>query len=1031
MHEEKNNLLRGRVDQFYNRTHDRVIAASVPLAAGFAPSKDPVPFKDRLKAKYRSIQEGAEWGQTWDSAWFKLTATVPREWKGKTVAAQLDFNGEGLVSRKDGVPLQGITNGSVFKEGFGRDIVRLFEPCKGGEKVELWVETAANGLFGVEKEQDPAQNCPTRHGNYLGKVNRMRLCVLDEEMWHLRLDMEILKDLANNLPGDSVRRARIFRCLNEAIDAFADNPANAAQSRAVLQREMDRPACSSDLTVTAVGHAHIDTGWLWRVRESYRKCARTFSSQIRLIERYPGYVFGASQAQLYAFTKERYPELYAKIQRQVKAGGWEVQGGMWVEADCNVISGESMVRQFLHGKNFFMDEFGVDVRNLWLPDVFGYSAALPQILKKTGCDFFVTQKISWNQFNLFPHHTFVWRGIDGSEVITHFPPENNYNSLLMPRALLAGQRRFKEKDLVDGYLSLFGVGDGGGGPREEDIERGLRQKDLEGAPKVRFGPAQKYLDGLRKYDGKLETWVGELYLELHRGTLTTQSWVKRGNRKLEQRLRQVEFLCACLPLEQYPQDDFDAIWKMLLRNQFHDIIPGSSITEVYQDTLNEYADAEQTCTHLADRAAGKLFHKDKKALVLFNCLSCTYDDPVRLPAAWRDSAIEDAAGQPVPVQREADGAVALATVPAQGFLTLRKATGKPAAAKPSHDLVLENARVRYEFAADGTLSGAFDKEAGCDILAGGAKGNVLSLYIDRPHNWDAWEVDITYENELLETARCVTAKSVAAGPVRQRLQFAFTVGVGSKIVQDVTLAANSKRLDFQTVIDWAEKHRMLRVAFPTRVESPKASFDIQYGYTERPTHRNTSWDMARFEVVAHRYVDLSGPDYGIALLNDCKYAHKVHHNVIDLNLLRAPTYPDPDADQGRHEVTYSLLPHTGTLVQSNVMTEAMKLNQGMAAFDGCRADSAQAPCRLEGAGLSLEVLKKAEKENCRVIRLVETRGSRSSGTLTVADPATRLVETNLMEWTDGRAVACAKPITVTLDPFEIRTYKIVSVKKRA
>ncbi len=1022
--EKRQDLYRKKLHQFIDRLGKRVLTQSKPFEASFAWSKDPVPFKERLALRYEPITEGERWGGAWDSAWFRLRGTVPAAWKGENVVAQLEFNGEGMAFSKDGCPIQGLTNGSVFGPGgdeSARTILPLFPSAKGGERVELWIETAANGLFGIRREPDPDRDCPKRHGSYEGKVNRIRLCVFEPELWHLWLDMDVLFNLMLAQPEGSSRRARLFKGLSEAADMFADNPANASNCRAHLAALLILPAHASAPTITAVGHAHIDTGWLWPVRETVRKTARTFSSQLDLIERYPGYVFGASQPQLYAFMKERYPALYEKVKKAVKAERWEPQGAMWVEADCNIISGESMVRQVLHGKNFFMDEFGFDVRNLWIPDVFGYSASMPQIMKRAGVDYFLTQKISWSQFNQFPHTTFRWRGIDGTEMLTHFPPENTYNSILNPGALVKTEANFREKELLDDMMCLFGIGDGGGGPKAEQIERGLRMRNIEGAPKVRFGRADDFFDRLEKFSNELPVWSGELYLELHRGTLTTQSRTKRGNRQLELALRETEYLWSCLPLSEYPLATLDKMWKLLLINQFHDIIPGSSIHWVYEQTEKEHAECLATCAELKQTAAAQLFDKDKNAVTLVNTLSHDCAQPVLLPAGWKGGLV-DADGKVVPVQRELDGTVvATAAIPPQGVVTLTRGGSETIAAK-GKGLLLENSLVTYQFAKNGELLSAYDKEEKRDILAEGCHGNVLTLYEDRPANYDAWDIDIFYEEQILETAHGVSAESLGSGPVRQVLL--FTLGIGeSSITQKVSLAAGSKRLNFQTHVEWRERHRMLRVAFPVNVAADQACFEIQYGYARRNTHRNVSWDMARFEVAAHRYADLSDNQYGVAILNDCKYGHKIHENVLDLNLLRSPTEPDPDADQGAHDFTYSLLPHTGTLIDSGVIAEAARLNQPPAIFAGFRPRTHFVPVTVDGKGVSLEVLKKAEKENCHVIRLVETRGCRTSAEVSLLNPKAKLVETNLMEWTDEKALG-GGTIRIPMKPFEIRTFKI-------
>ncbi|MBM4152436.1 MAG: alpha-mannosidase, partial [Kiritimatiellaceae bacterium] len=904
------------------------------------------------------------------------------------------------------------------------DVVELISSAQGGEPVDLWVETAANGLLGVTREVDLPVGDSKRYGHYAGVVHRIRLCVLDEALWGLRLDLQVLKGWLGVLPAKSVRYARILRCIGQSIDAYKDDPSNATACRQILAKELQQPADASALTVHAIGHAHIDTGWLWPVRESIRKCARTFSSQLRLIDRYPEYVFGASQPQHYAFVKKHYPELYERIRTAVAEGRWECQGGMWVEADCNIINGESMIRQIVHGKNFFRDEFGVDVRNVWLPDVFGYSAAMPQMLRKAGVDFFVTQKISWSQYNVFPHTTFKWRGIDGSDVLTHFPPEGNYNSSLNPELLNRGVERFLEKDFLPGFLSLYGVGDGGGGPHEEHIELGLRQANLEGSPKVRFEFAQTFLDALPAYANELPVWSGELYLEVHRGTLTSQARTKRNNRLLENRLRQVEFLCAVNSLADYPLAVLDGLWKILLLNQFHDIIPGSSIRLVYEQTEKEHAEAMAKCDQLLEQTAASLFAFDVSSLVLVNVLSYEYQRPVILPESWSGVEVK-VNGMHCPSQQEAGRTVVQVRIPALQRVTLTKCPQSvlsEGVIDPS--LILENELVRYEFSADGRLIDAWDKECGCAILASGGEGNVFTLYEDRPNRYDAWDVDACYEKMVLGHAVSQSARGVADGAVRRSLQFELTIGISS-ISQTVHLTRNSKRLDFETQVDWREKHHMLRTAFELNVMADRVACDIQYGYVERPTHRNTSWDVAKFEVAAQRYIDLSGHEYGVALLNDCKYGHKAHDHVLDLNLLRSPTDPDPDADQGSHQFIYSLLPHHGRLIDSTVMAEAAQINMTPVCFDGYRDEGKGVlPVRMEGSGVSLEVVKKAEKEECLILRFVETRGCRSVCTLSPVMHGVVLVETNLMEWTDCEPVAVEIPVQLVFKPFEIKTFKV-------
>ena len=682
-----------------------------------------------------------------------------------------------------------------------------------------------------------------------------------------------------------------------------------------------------------------------------------------------------------------------------------------------------MVRQFLHGKNFFMDEFGEDVKNLWIPDVFGYSAAMPQIIRQAGCDYFLTQKISWSWSNKFPYHTFNWRGIDGSEVLTHFPPEDTYNASVVPRELVPAETKFNENTILDEFMSLYGIGDGGGGPKEEYLERAKRLANLEGCPKVKFGRADRFFERIAACRDKLPTWSGELYLELHRGTLTVQARTKRNNRKLEELLATVEFAHSLLPLSEYPAEALDRIWKTLLINQFHDIIPGSSIRKVYETTEREHAEALEAAARLAGDAVRKLGRAASGAVTLVNSLSVPQDDPVVLPAEWDGSAVLDASGSALPAQIEDGRVVAAVTVPADALTVLARGAGRAPACEPLEGRVLENGLIRYEFDADGRLTRAFDKEAGREVLPPGAAGNEFSLYVERANNHEAWDIEIFYEQQKCGTAKSIEPARGWRGPVRSGLEFRLGIG-NSRLVQRVTLAEGSKRLDFATEAEWHEERKMLRVAFPVAVFTEEANFDIQYGTVRRPTHRNTSWDAARFEVCGQKFADLSEEFYGAALLNDCKYGYKVFGTTLDLCLLRAPKFPDWDADQGHHEFIYSFLPHTGSLNNSGVRSEAAKLNRPALAVPGVAAE-AVSPLSLEAATVALTVVKKAEKEDCLVIRLVEQAGRNSQAVLTV--PAgKRLVGTNLLEWTNDDVLTPeAGTVALTFRPYEIKTFKVV------
>ena len=1019
MNKKETAIIVSRIEQWNNRLKDYFVEDRTTLTSKYAWSKNAVPFSEKNKLKYKPITKGKSWGKEWDSAWFCLKGNIKKEWRGKKIIADLDFSGEGLVYDPKGKEIQGITNASIWDQNFVRTRVLIPKTCIKNNEVEIWVETAANSLFGIFVDVDPEQDNPKRHGTFDAKVQTIDIGIFREDIWHLYLDVRILLGLIEKLEKDSTQRLRIINSLNKAVIAFKDDKKDANSSRNILSAELNKRASSSELKVAAVGHAHIDTGWLWPVKETIRKCARTFTTQLDLIERYPDYVFGASMPQHYQFMKDFYPSIFKRIKAAVKKGQWELQGGMWVEADCNLISGESMVRQLLYGKIFFKKEFGVDVDNLWLPDVFGYSAALPQILKQAEIDYFLTQKISWNQFNDFPHQTFNWRGIDGTEILTHFPPENTYNSELDTKFLMPAQKTFKEKDKLNEFMSLFGVGDGGGGPKPENIELGKRLKNLEGAPKVSFDHAKNFFRRLNRKKNQLETWVGELYLELHRGTLTTHGLVKKQNRKLENKLKAVEFLWSNCDLKSYPHNDLDEAWKKLMINQFHDIIPGSSINLVYKNTHKEYEGIHKTCDKLLNKSASILFKKDKNSFTLVNSLSYPFKGVVKIPYKYKGYQIISDDKISLATQQVNKDIVCFVDLEPFSFKTFSKGQKEKSKTVNHPSLVLENKYVKYEFHKDGTLKSAYDKELKLNFL--GSNGNVLSLYEDRPLNWDAWDIDFYYKDSLLETSKVERIEKVRAGVVNSSLNISYTIG-NSTIKQHISLSNHSKRLDFNTSVDWKEKHKMLRVHFPTTITNEQATFDIQYGHVKRNTHKNTSWDKAKFEVVGHKYADLSNNDYGVALMNDCKYGYSIFDNTIDLNLLRSPINPDADADIGYHEFINSFYPHNKDLIRSNVIEESTLLNHSPIVFEGYKNLSTSSTITYKGKGIEITAFKKSEYKNEIIIRTVETLGRNSEGNIYLDGEIT---ETNLLEQKNiNKPKRIKEKYFLKLKPFEIKTFKI-------
>lgn len=1020
-----------RAERFLRRLDGDLFAEQRRFEARIAPSgMEHVAWEDRLSRPFHPISEGEMWGTLWESAYLHLTGVIPGDWRGLPVALHLNVGGEALLFSADGMPQRSFTNTSVFAAHYRREFQEYAHSAEPGP-FELWLECAGNGMLGAETNPD----CPGAHCE-VGLIRSLRYGVFRPEVRRLKWKLEIALGLLGlrfgcvnclpeavraAFPAGSFQESRLRAVIAEAIDVYAGDPANAARSSAILDRVLGIGAPAGTMQLTAVGHAHIDTGWLWPVRETVRKCVRTFANQISLLEKYPEYVFGASQPQHYLFVKERAPRLYEKIRAAVKAGRWELQGGMWVEADCNLPSGESLVRQFLHGKNFFRDEFGVDVHTLWLPDVFGYSGALPQISCKAGCNHFLTQKICWNNYNKFPYHAFRWYGIDRSELLAFFPPEDNYNALLSPEQLNYGADNFHENHLHEEFLSLFGIGDGGGGPQEDFIERGRLCADLNGSPRVRFGRADGFFARLEAKRAQLPAWHGELYFEMHRGTLTSQARIKRDNRFCEQQLAATEFLMSHLAPGAYPKNELDRNWKTLLRNQFHDILPGSSIGEVYAVAAREHAEILHSCEMLQERAARELFRPEERSLTCCNTLDRTIPVRIALPENW--SSCAEAVSE-----IDADGRVFVQLELPPGFTVLHRDDRPAFPQVESADLVLENELIRYRFDAAGRLTEAFDKAAGRAVLA--APGNDFTLYVDRPTGYDAWNIERYYENEPAEPVTLSHYSGCRRSPLGSELTLEFACGRHSTIRQQVRLNEGGKLLEFDTQIQWHERDRMLRVAFPTSIETDEATFDIQYGFVRRPTRRNTSWDWARFEVMHHRYVDLSDAEYGAALLNDCKYGCKVLDGVIDLALLRSTGWPAENADRGEQRFRYGFLPHSGALNDSDVEVQAAAFNRPVLVFAGYDGSAVSAPIRrVAGDGVGIEVLKQAEKSEDLIVRVVALGDRAARGEFRCAAAIRRVEECDLMEWRREREIPLSKDngFSLELKPFEIKTLRLSCV----
>jgi alpha-mannosidase len=966
-------------------------------------TQEPVPFEERQSGKHLELKPGDKWGGLFDCAWFRFTGAVPPETAGREVVLLLDVNGEMLVVDPQGNPWQGltsVTSGYDYSLGApGKRVLDLVGPIASGDVIEVWADAGCNDLFGVLQED--------------GRVKEAAVAVRNTEIRALHYDFEVLRELMEQLPEDSPRWHQIWSALDQVVLMAAEPTEEiAAEARRVLAPLLAAKGGDPSLTISAIGHAHMDLAWLWPIRETIRKGARTFTTALRMMERYPDYVFGASQPQLYQWMKDYYPSLYDEVKARYAEGRWEVQGAMWVESDTNVPSGESLVRQLLYGKRFYRDEFGKEVTNLWLPDVFGYSAALPQILRKAGVETFMTQKLSWSIVNDFPHHTFWWEGIDGSRVLAHMLPEDTYNSSAAPRALTKAAKQYKDKDVSANCLLLFGIGDGGGGPGMEHLERLAREKDLDGLPPVVQETAERFFNRIR--DGQsYRRWVGELYLERHQGTYTTQARNKRYNRKLELALRDAEMLqalAAWLGDLEYPVAEFEEIWREVLLYQFHDILPGSSITRVYEESLERYAVLLDRVNALASQAqAALLGHLSpgdaEDPVVVINTLSWPRAEWVRSGERWMK-----------------------AEVPPMGFAVVDRVAASWTGSSPKVEpRLLDNGLLRVELAADGSIASIVDKRHNRQVLQPGEAGNTLAVYFDPG---DAWDFAMDYDEREPERFVLVSAEPFEDGPVagiRQVYHYEQD-GRVSVLTQEIRLTAGSPRLDFVTHVDWKASARMLRTSFPVDVHANEATCEVQFGWIKRPTHENTTWDLARYEVCAQRWVDLSERGYGVALLNDCKYGHQLRGSVLDLNLLRSPHSPDPVADRAEHEFTYSLYPHAGDHIAGGVLRAAAALNTPLRVAELVGAGAAPLPqgsiVSIDVPNVVIEAMKRAEDGPGLLIRMYETDGARAQARVRVAVDFAAAALVDLMEENPVPLTMVDGTVTVSFGPHEIQTLRL-------
>ncbi|MFI1678284.1 alpha-mannosidase [Streptomyces sp. NPDC020607] len=979
------------------------------LSVWHAPG-EPVPVGTALEAEYEPFETGTEWGNPWSTSWFRIQGQVPDEWRGRRVEVVIDpgftgegpgFQAEGLVYDAAGVPLKGVHPRNRH--------IPVASPAQGGEPVHLLLEAAANPAVLHDFVPTPLGDVLTAGNTPIYRFTSADLAVLNEDVWQLILDIEVLSELMRELDADRPRRHEILRALEDMLDALDlhDVPGTAAAARAELADVLARPAHASAHRVSAAGHAHIDSAWLWPLRETVRKASRTFANVTALAEEYPELVFACSQAQQYAWVKEHQPHIWERIKKAVADGTWAPVGSMWVESDANMPGGEALARQITHGMRFFREELGVETEEIWLPDSFGYTAAFPQLAKLAGVRWFLTQKLSWNQSNKMPHHTFWWEGIDGTRVFTHFPPVDTYNSQFHGAELAHAERNFADKGRASRSLVPFGWGDGGGGPTREMMERARRLRSLEGSPRVEIEkPSAFFAAAQEEYGAQAPVWSGELYLELHRATYTTQAATKRGNRRSEHALREAELWCTAAavrdPAYVCPYDTLDRLWKTVLLHQFHDILPGSSIAWVHREARDTY---ERVLAELDGITASAVRSLGAGGPAVLNA------------SPYARSEVVD----------PGDGMLVRVDVPAHGTQSVDAArdAGAGAVAHTTGDtILLTNEHLSVTVDAAGLLASVKDLDAGREVLA--APGNLLQLHPDHPTHYDAWDLDKHYRRRHTDLTAADSVELVEDGPLRVAVRVVRTFGA-SRITQEIRLAAGSRRLDVVTDVDWRESEKVLKAAFPLDVHAERSAAEIQFGHVHRPTHANTGWDAARYEICAHRWLRVAEEGYGVAVLNDATYGHDVTRTehadalgtTVRLTLLRAPHSPDPETDQGRHRFTYALLPGADT---GDAVAEGLALNLPLRVADCPVLPSL---VDVDHPAVTVESVKLADDRSGDVIvRLYESRGGRAAATLRTSFPVARAEVTDLLERPLHEAGTGEAGLALALRPFQIVTLRL-------
>jgi alpha-mannosidase len=1029
-----------------------VWTASHPLSAEVLQVEDahgePITAETALSRPFRPVSTGWAWGPRWSTAWFRISGSIPAAWAGLPVSLRFSSGTEGQIwsirtaDRDTGhaTPLQGLD--------VNRDAYHLTPSARGGAPISALIEAACNHPFGAGSfEWDSAEAQHRWNSDTPGRLERCELAVPSAECWDLRQHYAFALNLLEDLPLDSNRAQDLIAALRASTNAVdqLNVPATAAKALAPLRDALARPAAGSTTRCLAVGHAHLDTAWLWPIRETKRKALRTFSNQLRNMELFPDYIFLASQAQHYAWVEERAPGLFEQIKARVAEGRWEPGGGMWIEPDVNCVSGESLARQILHGERYWREKFGDKGRQrfLYLPDTFGFGSNLPQIMRLAGLDTFITNKLHWWQHTSFPFTTFIWRGIDGSWVLGHNTPGQDYNATNTPKELRNGESTHRNKDIRPQplasarseptpptptrdadrplWLQPFGFGDGGGGATDWSIRFAQLAAHCDGVPRVEFSTASAFCEALHDQHARgadFPEWFGELDMEIHRGTLTSQAWIKEANRDAEEALRLAEILLVlsepAAPARASSRQALDQAWKLTLLNQFHDILPGSSIGRVYDDAKKDHAQVQALATPIIE--AGLSGDGRDPTPSVFNPTSAPFRGVAGAEARWVDTAPSLGFGV-------LSDALPAGVAP----VTLERAT-RP---NSGRSVVIDNGLLSAEITEDGSIVSLRSRE-GRELARPAGPLTTWCVYEDRPIMWDAWDVDHFYSDkgEALAGSGLLVLEHT---PLRLTLRCYLSTTRGERDSQvEFVLDAGSPVLLMRATVDWRTPHRLLRLAVRPRLgETAVCTHGTHFGLQTRPLHRNTAHERARFEFPAHGWVDVSEQTSGLALFAPTKFGFSAaagKHGVdLGVSLLRAPTWPDPAADLGRHSITLALMPHAGDWRSAGVVRQSELLRRPPVELPH-GSSTRKPPFTLSGAPVEIDALKPAEHGPDLILRLHECHGSHGDLSIDWNFPVRSVRPVDLLERDSEHALATAHHAgprtTIPLRPFQIVTLRI-------